>query len=88
MRDLFTKHPASVGETYLQHMGMAFSFAGWLAVAALAALVHALLPPLCEKTASRIITRLHVRMVQNRCRQNSSIGELLEAKMPENARRI
>ena len=25
---LFTDHPASVGETYREHMGVAFSFAG------------------------------------------------------------
>jgi hypothetical protein len=88
MRDFFTKHPASVGETYLQHMGVALSFALWLAIAALAALVHAVLPALCEKTASRIITRLHDRMVQSRCRLNPSKDAVIEAKMPENARQI
>jgi hypothetical protein len=88
MRDFFTKHPASVGETYWQHMGMALSFAGSLFLAACAALLHALFPALCEKTASQIITRLHDRMVLNRCRQNPSKDEVFEAKMPENARQI
>ena len=59
---MFTDHPASVGESYLQHMGFALRFSGLLAVAALAALIHALLPGLCRTTASRITKRLHARI--------------------------
>jgi hypothetical protein len=59
---LFLDHPATVDETYLQHMRFAFSFAFWLAAAAGAALVHAFIPALCETTASRILKRLHARI--------------------------
>lgn len=59
---LFLTHPRKVDETYLQHMGVALSFGFWLAVAAGAALIHALVPALCETTASRIIRSLHARM--------------------------
>lgn len=59
---LFTDHPASVDETYAQHLGVALGFAGWLFLAAIAALVHALIPGLFVKTASRIIDALHARM--------------------------
>lgn len=59
---LFSDHPGKVGETYFEHMGVALGFAGWLAAAAGAALVHALVPGLFEKTASRIIRQLHARM--------------------------
>ena len=65
---IFTQHPASVGENYLQHMGSALSFALPLLGAFLACLVHALLPFLFEKTGSRLIVRLHERMVTNRHR--------------------
>ena len=58
---LFRDHPASVDETYLQHLAFAARFSGLLFAAALAALVHALLPFLFEKTASTIIRRLHDR---------------------------
>ncbi len=58
---LFTAHPASVDETYFEHLWFALRFAGLLALAAGAALLHALLPFLCEKTASRIIARLYAR---------------------------
>ena len=60
---LFTDHPATVNETYLEHMRFAFGFSFWLAVAAGAALVHALIPALCETTASRILKRLHARIM-------------------------
>ncbi len=66
---LFTEHPASVGESYLEHTAAALSFAGPLFIASLCALAHALLPFLFEKTASRIVSRLHDRMVMNRTRR-------------------
>ncbi len=64
----FTEHPASVGETYLQHLGSALGFAGWLALAAVVCLLHALLPWLFCQSGSKIITRLHDKMVVNRHR--------------------
>ena len=66
MKNPFTEHPNSVGETYFEHMGQALSFAGPLFLAAFACLGHALLPFLFVKTGSRTITTLHDRMVTNR----------------------
>lgn len=66
MKNLFTDHPNSVGETYIEHMGQALSFAGPLLVAGIACLGHALLPFMFEKTGSRIVTGLHNRMVSHR----------------------
>jgi hypothetical protein len=59
---IFLRHPESVNEGYFAHMRFALSFAGLLFTAAGAALVHAVVPCLCEKTASTIIKRLHHRM--------------------------
>jgi len=59
---VFLAHPATVNETYFVHMRFAFGFAYWLGVAALAALVHAIIPALCETTASRILCRLHAKI--------------------------
>ena len=59
---LFLDHPASVDESYFQHMRFAFGFAGTLALAATAALIHAIIPGLCKTTASRIIYRLNDRL--------------------------
>ena len=68
MNDLFHRHPASVGETYFQHMVHAAFFGGWMALGAACCLIHAILPFLFEKTGSRIIARLHDRVVVNRRR--------------------
>ncbi len=58
---LMTDHPATVDETYFEHMVFAARFALTLFAAALAAFVHALLPFLFEKTASGIVHRLYER---------------------------
>lgn len=63
---LFTEHPAQVHESYWQHLGHASWFAGQMLIGAFACLFHALVPGTCTKTGSRIITRLHDRMVVNR----------------------
>lgn len=58
---IFTDHPTSVDESYLKHAGFAARFSGWLFLAAIAAAIHAVLPFLFEKTASRITARLYDR---------------------------
>lgn len=58
----FKDHPASVGETYVEHMGFAGWFAGRLFIAGAAALIHAVIPPLFESTASSHIRDLHRRI--------------------------
>jgi hypothetical protein len=71
---LFTAHPASVGETYGEHLVMATGFSVRLLLASMACLVHALFPFLFEKTGSGMITQLHDRMVTNRVRKSLSGG--------------
>lgn len=66
IRRLFLDHPASVNESYWQHMGQAGSF-GWAMLRASGAcFVHALVPALCVRTGSGIIRDLHQRMVTQR----------------------
>lgn len=71
MAGLFTEHPQSVGETYPEHMGVAFSFGARMVLAGLACLVHGVLPFLFVKTGSRTITVLHDRMVANRAHKRA-----------------
>jgi hypothetical protein len=66
MLSRFTDHPASVNETYFQHMGSAFSFGGSMLVGAFACFVHGLFPWLCLRRASDTIRTLHHRMVTHR----------------------
>ncbi|CAN7355871.1 MAG: DUF6356 family protein [Cupriavidus necator] len=65
---LFQEHPASVGESYLQHMLSSFSFGASMLFASMAALVHGMLPFLFVATGSNTISRLHERMVTHRNR--------------------
>ena len=58
----FRDHPASVGETYFGHMAFAAWFASKLFLAGGAALVHAIIPPLFETTASTQIRTLYHRI--------------------------
>lgn len=63
---LFVDHPASVGESYMEHMGASASFGGAMFLGSLACFVHAVFPGLCVKTGSGVITDLHRRMVTHR----------------------
>jgi hypothetical protein len=73
MRTTFTKHPASVGETYFQHMRMAGSFGTRMLGGALACYVHAIFPFLFEKTGSAAIAELHDRMLASRRRAGQNV---------------
>lgn len=68
LRRAFCEHPASVNETYIQHLLSASSFGIRMVFAGIACLVHAALPFLFVSTASNSIRELHNRMVTNRAR--------------------
>ncbi|RUA22529.1 MAG: hypothetical protein DSY73_07340 [Actinobacteria bacterium] len=55
----FTGHPASVGETYTQHLARALRSSWSLAVAAVACTVHAFVPALFPSRAGDTVNRLH-----------------------------
>ena len=61
---ILTDHPQSVGETSFEHMRFAGWFAARLLMAGGAALVHAVIPCLFEKTASRMISQMHARLTR------------------------
>ena len=62
----FTEHPASVGESYTEHMGHALCFGTRMVFAGLACLIHGVLPFLFVRTGSRAIAELNDRMVSRR----------------------
>ena len=74
LKSLFTAHPASVGETYGEHMAMASGFGVRMLLGGLTCLVHAGFPFLFERTGSRIIQDLHERMVVHR-RRNAALPD-------------
>jgi hypothetical protein len=68
LRELFNAHPATVGETYAEHLVMASGFGLRMVLAGFACLVHGVLPFLFVRTGSDAIRALHTRMVTNRRR--------------------
>jgi uncharacterized protein DUF6356 len=75
LSELFSRHPASVGETYTEHMQVAAGFGLRLFLASLACFVHALLPFLCERTGSTAIQSLHGSMVMSRLRRDDRVRD-------------
>ena len=62
MEKLFTDHPRAIGETYGGHARTAFSFGCRMMLGGLACMVHAILPGLFVKTASRTVVQLDAEM--------------------------
>ncbi len=62
LKSLFVAHPDALGETYLQHLGHAVSYAGRMFAAGFCALTHAIFPFLFEKTASNMIKQMYAEM--------------------------
>jgi len=74
---LMTEHPAAVGETYSEHFRFASGIGFKLIGAGCAAMVHALLPFLFERTASTIIAGLASRT--NPRREMAASGKTVTA---------
>ena len=66
LKNRFTEHPATVGESYGEHFVSAMGFSLSMLRAAFCCAVHAILPFAFEKTGSECITGLYDRMVTNR----------------------
>jgi hypothetical protein len=62
----FSEHPASVGESYLEHLAHAVGFGARMVLAGIACVVHGVLPFLFVRTGSQAIRELNERMVLNR----------------------
>jgi hypothetical protein len=66
MLDFFLKHPRSLGETWFEHFSTALAFGAHMIAGGLACIIHAVIPPLFERTASRTVVALHTRMITHR----------------------
>jgi hypothetical protein len=66
LKRLFTEHPISVGETYLEHLRSACASGFAMLVGGAACLIHAALPFLCVRTGSNCVADLHSQMMARR----------------------
>jgi Family of unknown function (DUF6356) len=62
----FTRHPASLGESYAAHFGVAARFGVIMVWGGLKTLLHAIVPAWCETSGSDTIRALHLAMVNKR----------------------
>jgi hypothetical protein len=69
LRQLFTEHPQSVGETYAQHLGTACGFAARMLFGGFACFVHAFLPFAFRNAGSDCVHELYEHMIARRAQQ-------------------
>ena len=71
IKHLFTKHPYSVGETYLQHMWQALTISFRMGLACITQLIHAIFPfisPLFRTDAWSLLNFLTKKLPERRSR--------------------
>ncbi|HWD48310.1 MAG TPA: DUF6356 family protein [Rhizomicrobium sp.] len=69
---IFTAHPSSVGERYVEHMLTALSFGMRMIAAGSACMLHGVLPFLFVRTGSTTVRHLHDEMITHRSRSRAA----------------
>lgn len=82
----FTEHPASVGESYFQHMGSAFRFSTKMIGAGFACMLHGIFPFLFKCAGRKCIEELHTAMVTHRHRQDCQGDDAHAARQDRTSR--
>ena len=65
MKNIFTRHPNSIGETYFGHLIKGLGFSLKLMLISLKVFIHAIIPCFFENSASDKIAELN-KLLQNR----------------------
>lgn len=64
MKNIFTHHPETVGETYFEHLKFALGFGVKMLVGGLACIIHAIFPFLFQKTGSDFLLKLTSQFIE------------------------
>lgn len=88
MKNIFTEHPKSVGETYFEHFKMAFSFGFNMLVGGIACMIHAFLPNLFEKTGSNILLNVTHRFIRRMPQIDTRVRALSETIEGKSSQKI
>ena len=70
MNNPFTKHPHSVGETYLEHMGVALNTGIKIQLVVLIIVIHAIFPFLFEHTGGDKLNKINKELQDRRNNAN------------------
>lgn len=71
----FTRHPASLGETYAQHGTVAARCGAIMVWGGIKTIVHAIVPAWCETSGSDTIRALHQALVKKRADRRQAQGD-------------
>jgi hypothetical protein len=63
---LWLAHPRSVGESYLEHAGIAGRFGAAMVAGGIKCLLHAVMPAVFERSASECVARLNGELTRRR----------------------
>ena len=74
MKNPFTAHPSSVGESYLEHGLFACRYGAKMTVGGIAALLHGVFPFLFQTTGSRTTRELSATLEESRARAAARKG--------------
>ena len=73
---LFHDHPASVGESYVEHFGVAGRFGWRLTRGGLGCMLHAVLPFACKTSGSDTVRELHAELVAKRSAKRAALTQM------------
>jgi hypothetical protein len=76
MKNPFTNHPNSIGETYFQHLFHALKFGFKMIAAGIACIIHAVFPFLFEKTGSNSLLKMTHRFIKRMPHMESRVAKL------------
>ncbi|MBA4048185.1 MAG: hypothetical protein C0476_06545 [Sphingomonas sp.] len=76
LRRLFLDHPASVGESYAEHFGVATGFGLAMIAGGMGAVIHGFLPFVFQTTGSATVERLHARLVAKRAAKRAATTQM------------
>ncbi len=79
---LFTEHPATVGESYFEHLLFALRVGSMMILCGIACLIHSIFPFVFETTASDFIRRMHKKL---KTRSATGADAIEETRNPEEA---
>ena len=82
MQNWFKDHPASVGETYFEHLRSACGFALRLFAASVACFVHGLFPFVFTNTGSSTVNHLYQGMILARRTPDGATAKRGQAREP------
>jgi hypothetical protein len=76
MKNIFTEHPTSIGESYFQHMKFAGLFGCKMLIGGLACLIHAVFPFLFISTGSNLLLKMTHHFIERMPRIEGKVAEL------------